>query len=172
MYVLDVLLGGFSTVAILLFVSLVWYKGFFGLQVLCIFVLVYAHVYVQVCHIAHYLLHIAHCMAQCTAVSGLCICMHLGTGMVFFSGLQVLFALHWCTCMTSCWKLSLAAILFFAFWVYCEGFFGQVRMHVCVHLHTRACIRLHSSTGTGAGMYVHNVLLEVLNTAAILPFAF
>ena len=33
-------------------------------------------------------------------------------------------------------------------------------MHVCVHLHTRACILIHS--GTGTGMYVHHVLLEVL----------
>ena len=45
-------------------------------------VLVYAHVYVQVRHIAHCLLHIAHYMAQCTAVSGLCIRIYLGTGMV------------------------------------------------------------------------------------------
>ena len=124
-------------------------------------VLVYAHVYIQVRHIAHCLLHIAHCMAQCTAVSGLCICIHLGTGMV-----QI------CTCMTSCWKLSLAAILPFAFEVGCEGFFGQVRMHVCVHLHTRACTRVHLGTGTGAGMYVYNVLLTVFSMAAILPFAF
>ena len=114
-------------------------------------VLVYAHMYVQVRHIAHCLLHIAHCMAQCTAVSGLCIQIHLGTGMG-----QI------CTCMTSCWKLSLAAILPFAFDVGCEGFFGQVRMHVCVHLHTRACIHRHLGLGTGASMYVHNVLLEVL----------
>ena len=74
--------------------------------------------------------------------------------------------------MTECWKLSLAAILPFAFEVGCGGFSGQVRMHVCVHLHTRACIRIHLGTGTGAGMYVHNVLLEVLRIAAILPFPF
>ena len=67
-----------------------------------------------------------------------------------------------CTCMTSCWKFSLAAILPFAFEVGCKGFFGQVQMHVCVHLHTRACTRIHLGTGTGVGMYVHDVLLEVL----------
>ena len=67
-------------------------------------VLVYAHLYIHVRHIAHCLLHIAHCMAQCTAVSGLCIRVHLGTGMG-----QI------CTCMTSCWKLSLAAICLLPF---------------------------------------------------------
>ena len=66
----------------------------------------------------------------------------------------------------------MAAILPFAFEVGCEGFFGQVRMHVCVHLHTRACTRVHLGTGTGAGMYVYNVLLTVLawRPFCLLPF--
>ena len=42
----------------------------------------------------------------------------------------------------------MAVILPFAFEVGCEGFFGQVRMHVCVHLHTCACTRVHLGTGT------------------------
>ena len=66
----------------------------------------------------------------------------------------------------------MAAILPFSFEVGCEGFFGQVRMHVCVHLHKRACTRVHLGTGTGAGMYVYNVLLTVFSMAAISPFAF
>ena len=67
---------------------------------------------------------------------------------------------------------SMAAILPFAFEVGCEGFFGQVQMHVCVHLHTRGCTRVHSGTGTGAGMNVHRVFLTCFSMAAILPFAF
>ena len=66
----------------------------------------------------------------------------------------------------------MAAILPFAFEVGCKGFFGQVWMHVCVHLHTRACTRVHLGTGTGAGMYMHDVLLEVLawRPFCLLPF--
>ena len=56
----------------------------------------------------------------------------------------------------------MADILPFAFEVGWEGFFGQVQMHVCVRLHTRACTRVHLGTVTGAGIYVHNVLLRVL----------
>ena len=56
----------------------------------------------------------------------------------------------------------MAYILPFAFEVECEGFFSQVRMHICVHLHTRGCTRVHSGTGTCAGMNVHNVFLTVL----------
>ena len=37
----------------------------------------------------------------------------------------------------------MAAILPFAFEVGCECFFGQARMHICVHLHTRACKHVH-----------------------------
>ena len=66
----------------------------------------------------------------------------------------------------------MAETLPFAFEVGCEGFFGQVRMDVCVHLHTRGCTRVHSGTGTGAGMNVHNVFLNGFSMAAILPFAF
>ena len=40
------------------------------------------------------------------------------------------------------------------------------------NLHTRACTRVHLGTGTGAGMYVYNVLLTVFSMAATLPFAF
>ena len=40
------------------------------------------------------------------------------------------------------------------------------------NLYTRACRRVHLGTGTGAGMYVYNVLLTVFSMAAILPFAF
>ena len=47
-------------------------------------VLVYAHVYVQVRHIAHCLLHFVYCMAQCTAVSGLCICAYTILIRIFF----------------------------------------------------------------------------------------
>ena len=66
----------------------------------------------------------------------------------------------------------MAAILPFAFEVGFEGFFGHVRMHVCVHLHTHACTCVHLGTGTGAGMYVYNVLLTVLawRPFCLLPF--
>ena len=37
----------------------------------------------------------------------------------------------------------MAAILPFAFEVGCECFFGQARMHICVHLHTCACTHVH-----------------------------
>ena len=47
--------------------------------------------------------------------------------------------------------LSMAGILPFAFEVGCEGYLGQVWMHVCVHLYTRVCTRSHPGTGTGAG---------------------
>ena len=40
------------------------------------------------------------------------------------------------------------------------------------NLYTCACTRVHLGTGTGAGMYVYNVLLTVFSMAAILPFAF
>ena len=46
----------------------------------------------------------------------------------------------------------MAAILPFAFEVGCEGFSVQVRMHVCVHLHTHACICIH----LGTQRFLHN----------------
>ena len=83
---------------------------------------------------------------------------------------QVQLLVQVCTRMTCCWKLNMAAILHFAIEVGYEGFSVfqvlctyvqvQVRMHVCIHLHTRACIHTHSGTVTGAGMYMHDVLLE------------
>ena len=39
------------------------------------------------------------------------------------------------------------------------------------NLYTCACTRVHLGTGTGAGMYVYNVLLTVFSMATILPFA-
>ena len=64
----------------------------------------HTHAFAQVQVRMHVYVHLYVCV---------CIRIHLGTGMV-----QV------CTCMTSCWKLSMAAILPFAFEVGCEGFSG------------------------------------------------
>ena len=63
----------------------------------------------------------------------------------------------------------MAAILAFASEVGFECFFGQARMHLCVHLLTCACTRVHLGIGTGAGMYMYNMLLTVL---AWRPFCF
>ena len=83
-------------------VLLEFWHGFFGLQVLCTYVHVYGFAQLQVR--VHICVHLHVCA---------CIRTHLGAGMV-----QV------CTCMASCWKLSMAAILPFAFEVGCEGFSG------------------------------------------------
>ena len=47
-------------------------------------VLVYVHVYVHVCYDAHCVMHVVYCMAQCTAVSGLCICAYTILIRIFF----------------------------------------------------------------------------------------
>ena len=71
----------------------------------------------------------------------------------------------------------MAAILPFAFEVGCECFFGQARMHLCVHLHgctyvytcTHVHVHVYIGTGMGASMYTYNMLLTVL---AWRPFYF
>ena len=66
---------------------------------------------------------------------------------------------------------SMTAILPFAFEVVRECFFGQERMHVCVHLHRHAFKRVH---GYRYGCrYVHvQCVIEGFSMAAILLFAF
>ena len=64
-----------------------------------------------------------------------------------------------CTVRAYCFvtDFSMADVLSFAFEVGCESFFGQILMHLCVHLHPRGCTCVHSGTGTGAGMNVHSL---------------
>ena len=64
-----------------------------------------------------------------------------------------------CTVRAYCFvtDFSMADALSFAFEVGCESFFGEILMHLCVHLHPRGCTCVHSGTGTCAGMNVHSL---------------
>ena len=65
----------------------------------------------------------------------------------------------------------MAAILLFAFEVICEFFFGQARLHVCLHLHTRACTHVHGYRY--GSRYVHVQQVDNgFSMTAILFFAF
>ena len=63
-----------------------------------------------------------------------------------------------CTCIMCCYDISMADVLSFAFEVGCESFFGQILMHLCVHLLPCGCTSVHS--GTGAGMNVHSLFFK------------
>ena len=64
----------------------------------------------------------------------------------------------------------IAAILPFAFKVVHKCFFGQARIHICVHLHTRACTRVHGYRYGCRYVRVQRVV-NGFSMAAILLFA-
>ena len=71
----------------------------------------------------------------------------------------------------------MAAILPFAFEVISECLLGQARLHACVHLHPRACTRVHGFRYWSRYVHVHRVvsgfiMVAILCCAFLLFFNF